>query len=228
MKKRPIVLQAREVQAILAGHKTQLRRPYKYVPMLGDISQRSDLTPAWLEQFGANTLCPLGRAGQLLYVRETWLAEQGYHPGRRPKEKKLSIDYKATPTPGKCQGRIVDEPLGFQILHGVQGALGMIDGRWRSPVCMPEWASRLTLKIIKVELQRLHQVEGNPDDAAEEMGWEPITPGSIDFFRDPSDMSWSRHPDEAFPTWWDAVYGTTSPWEGDPWVWTITFERIKP
>jgi len=202
MKKRPIVLQAREVLALLGGHKTQLRRPYKDVPMLGDISQRSDLTTAWLEKFGANTLCPIGHAGQRLYVRETL----------REGDKMGDWYYAADGT--SLANRRCKE------LNATRQSV--------PAATMPWWASRLTLKILKVELQRLHEITGNPSDAAAEMGWEEMTPGTVDFWRDPSDQSWCRHPDEEFPAWWDAVYGKKTPWASDPWIWAITFERIKP
>lgn len=67
MKERPILMSAPMVRAILAGRKSQIRRPYKVKngqshPKLNDL-------PAMQQ---AARLCPLGTVGDRLWVRETW------------------------------------------------------------------------------------------------------------------------------------------------------------
>jgi hypothetical protein len=75
---------------------------------------------------------------------------------------------------------------------------------WRSPIHMPRWASRITLKITDIRPECL------PDIAHE----DAIAEGSsgIDEYRELWDSLNSKR-----------GYG----WEANPWVWVIEFERVQ-
>lgn len=76
--------------------------------------------------------------------------------------------------------------------------------KWKSPIFMRRWASRLTLKIISVRVQRLQKI--TVADALAE-GISSTDAGS-DFRGE-----------------WDAINGKKAPWDSNPWVWVIEFRR---
>ena len=87
MAERPILFSAPMVRAILAGKKTQTRRVVKLPPdrgtwepdtiggpgvTLADGSPVSERTCIWNTTTGRVLGCPYGKAGDRLWVRETW------------------------------------------------------------------------------------------------------------------------------------------------------------
>mgnify|MGYP006277385129 FL=1 len=88
------------------------------------------------------------------------------------------------------------------------------EGRWRSPMHMPRWASRITLEIVGAWLEPLHAIsdenacrEGVTMEQAEEFGHDRPQPTGV--FRD----------------LWEAERGPGS-WERNPWVWVVEFKVI--
>lgn len=82
--------------------------------------------------------------------------------------------------------------------------------RWRSPIHMPRWASRITLEVTAVKVERLQNM--NRGDAMEEGCPFPnmaAGPNPLDWFRD----------------LWTSLHGPGS-WEANPWVAAISFRRI--
>ena len=71
---------------------------------------------------------------------------------------------------------------------------------------MPRWASRITLEITDVRVQRLHAIT-EADAVAE--GVSTPGPFAVDHFRDI----------------WSAINGADS-WAANPWVWALTFRRL--
>jgi hypothetical protein len=76
------------------------------------------------------TPCPLGKPGDILWVREGWAVPGAVARSDDP------ID------PERDAGRVVYRADGT----GAQS--------WRSPVTMPRWASRWTLKVKRVSVER--------------------------------------------------------------------------
>lgn len=89
------------------------------------------------------------------------------------------------------------------------------DGRWRPSIHMPRWASRITLEIEKVRIERLHSIT-EADCRAEGCAGGH---GSI-----PNYM-YNATPHEHFGWIWQSVGGD---WSTNPWVWVPTFRRILP
>lgn len=91
--------------------------------------------------------------------------------------------------------------------------------RW-SPIHMPRWASRITLEIIDVEIQRLQKIS-----LAEVLkeGIKEVTNGPH------ANQYWREETGLRFVDHWDAINGKRPGcgWEANPWVWVITFRRIK-
>lgn len=79
---------------------------------------------------------------------------------------------------------------------------------------MPRWASRITLEIVAVRVERLNDIS-EADAAAE--GIEPMFLGDTDEMK----RLGAR---VAFKSLWESINGAGS-WEANPWVWVIEFRR---
>ena len=80
-----------------------------------------------------------------------------------------------------------------------------------SSIFMSKWASRITLKISDVRVERLRDITLNDVNA------EGV--GSTTFID-----SWNgRH---HFALLWDSINKKKHPWASNPWVWVIEFERV--
>ncbi len=163
MTERPIIMSAASVHEIFADRKFQARQllkdDEKALALLGKYSGWT-----WTSSSGGyggacvavagGTLsvplrCPYGTVGDRLWVKETW----DYFGGN---------EYLYQQDPGAVIFRADARPQDTQ-------------RAWRSPLCMPRWASRLTLEIVQVRVQRLQEISEN--DARAE-GVEPYTPPS--------------------------------------------------
>lgn len=200
MSARPVLFNGAMVRAILAGAKTQTRRVVKATPG----QQARWLTPSLLNMSlraeivmgGAQFDHPAGgpltwvrspvAPGDDLWVRETWAEhEPDDVQGTR-------VYYRADHADGESQVR----PGMFL--------------RWTPSIHMPRWASRLTLRVTSVRVERLHDI--TEDDARAEgvLTLEPRT-----------DAASAR---DRFTDLWSEVYGRAA-WDANPWVWVVSFKR---
>ncbi len=176
MKERPIIFNAPMVQAFLEGRKTQTRRSIK-----PSWSRCLDLDESEDRQ-KAISGCPFGAPGDLLWVREKWRIgawdeNRGafavdYCDGPR----KEWLSYQNDEDGDKFQRLWIecsDELAALGIMPDADGDYHWKPGesplRWRSPLYMPRIASRITLEITNVRIQRLTEISVS-EIAAE--GWE--------------------------------------------------------
>ena len=92
-------------------------------------------------------------------------------------------------------------------------------GRWRPSIHMPRWASRLSLTVTEVRVQRLQEIS-EADAAAEgceATGWRP-TYGNPDN----AGFEESIPAKDAFADLWNSLHGPGA-WEANPWVAAYTF-----
>ncbi|HEY2509489.1 MAG TPA: hypothetical protein VGI39_01415 [Polyangiaceae bacterium] len=208
-KERPLIFSAPMVNAILAGTKTQTRRLVK--PLQARIAPRvaaSDLGAYfWLPPLGRKSggwiECPYGFQGQHLRVKETWAPhadEERHFKAARPWS--ASICYRA-------DGAFWDNDDG-------RGGRGWyVPGgdphinRWRSPLFLPRWASRLMLEITSIRIERLKEI--SEEDARAEGYGVAFGPGM--FAR-------------SFPSYWDSINAEKAPWSSNPRVWVIGFRKL--
>jgi hypothetical protein len=196
MTTRPILFSGPMVRALLDGRKTQTRRVLKPTA----------------EAFET----PKFRRGDVLWVREAWcdVNDHGIE----------SVAYRAD---GDVWG--VDEArhdtLADKYLYATWAAdlIGGIEGSWRPSIHMPRWASRLTLRVTDVRVQRVQEI--SEGDAVAE-GIERDTDGWVDY-QAPSVQCCVTARD-SFMTLWDSLnaprgYG----WDANPWVAAFTFEVIR-
>lgn len=223
MKERPMIFNAEMVRAILDGRKTQTRRIIKPQP---EISSKDNLSGYWLGKPLDGLLlpkiqdikihCPSGQPGDRFWGRETWQAihdsvdefghveERTYAPSI-PKEK----DRYWHTVYAEHFGDENREDRGFP---------------WRPAIHMPRWASRITLEITDVHVERLNAIseedaraEGIIDGGCLNCG-EPEPCGCVNPQPDATD---------AFACLWQSIYGQEN-WDANPWVWVIAFRRISP
>ena len=199
MKERPILFSAPMVRALLAGTKTQTRRVMKPQLVYGTVA---GLFNSWYlpRSEGGGTLypngkekilglCPYGQPGDRLWVRETFARIDGQ---TRPW---IETDYQATYTHGDRLG----DTLG-------------IKKRWTPSIHMPRHASRITLEVTGVRVERLQNIS-EADAIAEGVRNSLHLPGG-------------RFARENFEHLWWTVNGDGS-WESNPWVWVIEFKRVE-
>lgn len=204
------------VVEILSGRKTQTRRLLSPQPTPhrdGMVGHKS-LAGHFGEHVFGHCMCmlgdnPWGKEGDRLWVREGW--GMALSSGAGWMDGGATLTYRAD---GE-QVPIVAER--FDLLETV-GKLTNWRASWRSPRFMPRWASRLTLELTEVRIERLQDI--SKDDA--------IAEGL-----DRSDTCWSHKaldgwwedPRDAYCHLWDSIHGPGS-WNKNPWVWTLTFKRL--
>lgn len=217
MRERPILFNGDMIRAILAGRKTQTRRPVvptqsrpkvppvEMYPWIIDGEQEVDDggLPCWSgthpdyptgEKWFS---CPLGGVGDLLWVRETWAIDAPLDQVKREYEDMM--------------GGIGHGP--YFRADGVHENTGLT---WRPSVHMPKWASRILLEISAVRVERLHRIG---EVSARLEGVDPEWVVSVE--RGESYQSYCA----AFVRLWDTIYKRRGlGWSSNPWVWVISFQ----
>lgn len=85
------------------------------------------------------------------------------------------------------------------------------DGAWKPSIHMPRWASRITLEITKVRVERLNSIS-KADAIAE--GIAESNDSSLDHL-------------VTFAKLWDEIHGAGA-WQLNNWVWVLEFRRVSP
>lgn len=206
MKERPMIFNAEMVRAILDGRKTQTRRIMKVQPkdcprgghwwpsdkhrtMLHVEEALQNSEGIWAGIVG--DACPFGDVGDRLWVRETW-AEAG---ASAPDLKLYRANY-----PEHVPSHYENVPPIDEI-------------RWTPSIHMPRWASRITLEITGVRVERLNSIS---NESARAEGY-PVDREADGGDSDP--WLWFRD-------LWDGIYPEQS-FKHNPWVWVITFQRVE-
>lgn len=169
IKERPILFSGPMVRAILAGRKTQTRRVVNPQPPEGQTIGVCHYSPTgWA--YCEDPKCvqpdgctckpvrnPYGDIGDRLWIKEKWaLVSWGGEDG---------IDDWTYPIPKQPPG------LGWSVHHAAGGPYetDCIEDRgfrWRPSIHMPRWASRITLEITDVRVERLQDI--SEEDITEE------------------------------------------------------------
>lgn len=230
-KERPILFSAPMVRAILDGRKKQTRRVAK-IARIDAHPQDARVKIATMagrgEQFWMNCqpdhphhitrACPYGVPGNRLWVRETWQAFFADEvPADRPRGPRHTMGIPAQPERESFVFYRADGDLS----HPEDGS----EAIWLSPLHMPRWASRITLEIVSVRVERVQEI--SEEDALAEGALE--FDGPTTFVDDGMqsiyfpNMGYAR---AAFIDLWDSINANRAPWESNPWVWAIEFRRI--
>jgi hypothetical protein len=205
-KARPIIFSAAMVRALLAGTKTQTRRICK--------GAGAQVEP---QKYRASdfdlTTCPYGVPGDRLWVREAWRTYE-------------SLDHLAPRDIGRGAG--VEYVAGGSNVNGHEAEKLHGMGRYRHSQFLPRWASRITLEVTDVRVERLQEI--SEDDAILEGALEAHdTDRQVDSW-----ARWTQRVDPgahvgtargAFAALWERIHGPNS-WAASPWVWAITFKPV--
>ena len=232
MKERPILFSGAMVRAILAGEKTQTRRivkpqPVPYAEFNNSLAfvGPTICQPGYLA-IGVDAVpgsigllkCPYGQPGDRLYVRESYFQFGHWEPvtgkltkgGRQkwafvPDSKDVIFDSSAVPGGTWRLGR-----------HNV----GFETPAWHKRLgrFMPRAASRITLEITGIRVERLQEI--NEDDARAEGV-------IIDRSAAESSGMWDAAHRRAYHILWNSINGPGS-WDANPFVWVVEFKRITP
>jgi len=217
-KERPILFSAPMVRAILEGSKTQTRRIVKPQPpddhphpqeCMGegywwndDDTDRDDLS--FWPSYDNCLPCPYGKEGDRLWVREAWAVHGVLYDDLAPRDIHAS-------TPRGCWED------GDSIWFAADGEMPLAwqgkcqpeqRGKWRPSIHMPRWASRITLEITGVRVERLQDISLG-DCMAEGCPFPNIAK--------------ETDPIEWFAELWESI---NKHWDANPWVWVVEFKRV--
>ena len=202
MTERPILFSGPMVRALLDGRKTQTRRivkpqfaadaePEEMSKVSDEGFQMSGHSGRWWDAVTGSAedaiRCPYGVPGDLLWVKERgWMSPS----------KLAFLPFVENVPP---QGDVFRDPSGRPYRA------------WPS-IHMPRWASRLTLTITDVRVERLQDIS-EPDAEAEGVQIPALVPILGAF--------WSSR--DGYARLWEHINGKGS-WAANPWVWAVTFE----
>lgn len=96
-------------------------------------------------------------------------------------------------------------------------------GRHRQAMHMPRWASRITLLVTEVRVQRLQDIS-EADAVAEGIERKPDDPDYFRFYDGPRDV-WTKLPRSAYVSLWNSLHGSDA-WAANPWVCAVTFRPL--
>lgn len=231
MKQIPILMSGAMVLATLDDSKTQTRRPCRAktqsaadiigMAIADDMSGADDGTfekAAW-ERIG----CPYGRPGDQLWVKET----------SRLTVFDDVIQYRADMDFRQFKDWPSDDP----VLARWIASQGEKPKHWRPSILMPRRASRITLDLLSVRLERLQDI--SEDDALAEgiiedddcivdahcHGGVHTEVRGTQYFIPGDDESFDSSVD-AYQALWERINGPGS-WEVNPWVWVLEFKRVE-
>lgn len=200
MRERPILFSEPMVQALFAGTKTQTRRILKTQPL--------DVLPMKGKKRGVEWVGLMQRDPARGLVFRCRLGQ----PGDRLWVRETWM---------KTLGGIAYRANGVEH-YGAGGKL-----KWKPSIHMPRWASRITLEVVAVRVERLQEISG-ADAIAE--GIESLG-GRGKFWRDYSDPGGPEEvtmnlvdPIVSYMTLWESINGVGS-WNDNPWVWVVEFSR---
>lgn len=240
MKERPILFSGEMVKAILEGRKTMTRRMMKVQPpnegadyqvcriLAGD--RRNVGKYRWV-----NKNCLAARVNapyfslpwenvDRLWVKETWAVEESL-------DAKPPRGFSAWPVWFKANNAYCCNANGFPN-HGFHSP-NATKGKWRPSIFMPRWASRITLEITDISVERLQDI--TEEDAIAEgihlcagideegythgYHWGPVSDAEL-LFNSAAD---------AYRKLWDSINGQKpgKTWNDNPWVWGIEFKEVK-
>lgn len=201
MTERPILMSAPMVRAILDGRKTMTRRVVLPQPKNGCLLRGPNNYGGWEPYTGRfdvdedageragqdEWVCPYGQPGDRLWVRETW----GTHWTRIARD-------------------------GDLIYYRADISWSGSKWRWRPSIHMPRWASRLTLELTGVRVERVQAIS-EQDAMAEGCERED---------RETNTLVGAR---KNFERLWDSLNTKRgNGWSVNPWVWALTFRRVQP
>ena len=191
-KERPILFSAPMVRAILAGTKTQTRRVVKGAPEDWSPVQPQVYAPTIVDRHGFEQPGP-DAFGAGDAQGDHWIRCPYGQPGDRLWVRETWAQHGVSAVYRADSG---DRPAGA--------------GMWRPSIHMPRWASRITLEVTGVKVERLQGIS-EADAIAEGIPQSDVSPPDMGVF--------------AYRQLWESINGPGS-WDANPWVWCVSFKRV--
>ena len=220
MKERPILFNAPMIRALLEGRKTQTRRIAKvHETSPGYISPDMCFVPRTPQEHVS--YCPYGVPGDRLWVRETFALENnegsdGCDEFAAPRDgrpvrhhaaiNEYDSDYDLYP-----RYRATEDAYLACEHEKCNEACGPCQHPWRPSIFMPRWASRITLEITDVRVERVQEISHN-DALAEGVEYDTSKPDGA--------------PVPRFHALWDSINGKNHPFAANDLVWALTFRVL--
>lgn len=152
--------------------------------------------------------CPHGAPGDRLWVKENWRTATG-------------LDHLSPSQIGES-----GELIGSDLHYEADGPARPHFGRFRPSMFMPRWASRLTLELVSVRVERLEEID-NADAYREGVA-------GLDFYRETAAFAertglHGTEARDAFELLWESINGDRPgcSWEDNPWVWREEFRVVE-
>jgi hypothetical protein len=224
-----IIFSGEMVRALIAGRKTQTRRTVKNLEYLNfrqfDSYERWQLeyrftkpikgTSKGLVVSFANEaeakshfiadFCKY-QVGDFLWVREAWNESYTRHPFTNEKKHKRYI-YKA---------EMETQSTATVLVCGKHRGKTMADlHKWKSPIHMPQAASRITLKISDIRIERI-----------QEIGYGDIRAEGIHLSTSDDHLQQMQDYCDYFRSLWSKINGAES-WNNDDWVFVYEFQIVE-
>ena len=234
VKERPILFSGPMVRAILDGCKTQTRRVLKPQPTekpdgrwswIASSSERGEqgkFQYSWPDPDGnaftirgreqaVRVRCPYGSVGERLWVRESHAIYTDAFTREKGDEVVL---YRADSSAYWNMTPYAHIEAEFNPLRDTSD----YEPKWTPSIHMPRWASRLSLEIVRVGIERLQDIS-EADAYAEGV----TIPDHYKFVSNgrPEDRNEAR---VTYESLWESINGPGS-WSANPWVWVIEFKR---
>lgn len=212
MKEHPILFSGEMVRALLAGTKTQTRRTVKIPRDTGEFVLVEQDDGGWwpyksedgespnVDNVEIPLNCPYGVPGDRLWVRESFCPNWSDR-----------IIYKADGGSAKAAG-YQTEP------------------KWKPSIHMPRAASRITLEVTGIRVERLQDIS-EADAIAEGIEKSPslARPGGYvwcDYNLPHDPAEWYASPIDSYKSLWESINGPGT-WASNPWVWVIGFPAYQ-
>lgn len=246
MRELPIHFNGPMVRAILEGRKTQTRRivkPQHFREDHGEDASGQCISAGWYPDL---RLCPYGQPGNRLWVREAWQVARetlDYETGGEydvwewnddmgdPRQY-LKGDARFGTKAGLFYAADGEDknPGAFYNLTGLDNKtiLRTKEINWRPSIHMPHWASRITLEVTGVRVERVQDIS-EADALAEgvfsKVGSTPIGDEVVTATGGELIYASSTQAREEYRRLWGQINGPDS-WSDNPWVWVVEFKRV--
>lgn len=164
---------------------------------------------------------PFGKAGDKLWVKEAFSVAptSGASFGDAMMGKDMTIKYRAGGEQ-RLRGSSVNAE-GYHLDIGSAASNFPVEkyDRWQSAVSMPRWASRYSLAIENIQVQRLQDIT---EEEARAEGYKVLV--LVKYDSDFNDVRRKLSPLEHYAHRWDELVANKNyPWAKNPYVWVIDF-----
>jgi len=242
MKEGPVLFKGEMVRAILEGRKTQTRRAVKVQPPPecieisncggGEFDMLHYVAMGRTQRGHIGFIkCPYGKPGDRLWVKESHFLLGRWEMNGKTKTGKDKWRF----FPFQAGGVLFPENKPKTVRPNTYRRNGWYK---RNSLFMPRWASRITLEITGIRVERLDRI--SDDDALAEGileencivgchcagGYHQEVMG-VRYFHENGNEEGYESADDAYKDLWESINGPGS-WDANPWVWVIEFKRVTP